>query len=106
MSRLIPNTVYTFNHKLKQWTSASKEETIGFRRAKKVLLPGLSMWEPIYEVYNSQNKFKYYVGEASSWYIADVGNEANTLREIKEIEKGVDKNYIKTLVESLRKQEN
>ena len=84
---------------MNQCISATKEEIRGFRQAIKVCLAGMTMWEPIYEVYTSRdNKFKYYVGEHRIWYIANIGRELETLREIKLIEKGVTKNEKKNLI--------
>ena len=107
MSRLIPKTVYIFQDKLNQWVSATKEEVRGFRQAKKITIqPGLMMWEPLYQIsISNDGKYKYYIGEDSKWYIANVGRETSTLREIKEVEAGMDRNYKSKLINSLISQQ-
>ena len=83
----------------------NKEEIRGFMQAIKVCLAGMTMWEPIYEVYTSRdNKVKYYVGEDRKWYISNIGRELETIREITMIEKGTTNIEKKNLIDSLKKQ--
>ena len=101
---LIPGTPYIFNNQFKVWMPASHNVISEFAEAIKSLSkqfpPGSMMWNKINFIYSSENH-NYYYCDDQKWFIADIGDEISTLREIKEIESSVDEDDMETLIDSL-----